>query len=134
MRQYVYFYNPKKTIYLYLVVKLNFLFQKIKQSKDRQRDLENEQVKTIDKLNSARTSRIEEVPTLQVKQEFNLKFQDKQQLTFSLSLYTVDLERTWEENWVRTSTVWRTHVGTNSHKKGKLGSSFICCYHWLYRK
>ena len=94
MRQYVYFYNPKKTIYLYLVVKLNFLFQKIKQSKDRQRDLENEQVKTIDKLNNARTSRIEEVPTLQVKQEFNLKFQDKQQLTFSLSLFTVDLERT----------------------------------------
>jgi len=41
------------------------ILQKIKQSKDRQRDLENEQVKTIDKLNNARTSRIEEVPTLQ---------------------------------------------------------------------
>ena len=49
-------------------VKLLYLmFQKIRNSKDKQRELENEQVRTLDKLNNARTSRIEEVPSLQVE-------------------------------------------------------------------
>ena len=45
---------------------LNLMFQKIRNSKDKQREFENEQVRTLDKLNNARTSRIEEIPSLQV--------------------------------------------------------------------
>lgn len=50
---------------------LKLTFQKIKHSKDKQRELENEQVRTLDKLNNARTNRIEEVPSLQVRNGFS---------------------------------------------------------------
>ena len=43
------------------------MFQKIKQSTERQRELEADQVKTFDKLNNARTHKPEEVPSLQVR-------------------------------------------------------------------
>merc|ERR1719361_3361292 len=41
------------------------ILQKIKQSTEKQRELEAEQVKTFDKLNNARSNKIEEVPSLQ---------------------------------------------------------------------
>merc|ERR1719445_2151223 len=44
---------------------IEVILQKIKQSTQRQRELEAEQVKTIDKLNNARTNKIEEIPFLQ---------------------------------------------------------------------
>ena len=44
-----------------------FVFQKIKQSTERQRELENEHVKAISRLNNSGTQNfIEDVPTLQV--------------------------------------------------------------------
>ena len=43
-------------------------FQKIKQSTERQRELENEHVKAISRLNNSGTNNyIEDVPTLQVR-------------------------------------------------------------------
>merc|ERR1719361_2666356 len=41
------------------------ILQKIKQSTEKQRELEADQVKTFDKLNNARSNKIEEVPSLQ---------------------------------------------------------------------
>ena len=48
-------------------IDINFHFQKIKQSTERQRELENEHVKAISRLNNSGQNLIEDVPTLQVR-------------------------------------------------------------------